>query len=237
MNDTFGPLTYACLKEMYFGHLTILSFVGSSGCTSVMVQEVLTECVNLVELVAPYIFMRDIAKATKPWGCRGLYKLAVYIAKEFGEEAEAEEWVFEQIGRMRRLLDLDLSQDPYSLGMLGWTNPFLELEILDLRLTRSRDPCDNDDSDDNGNTGGGSIEDGGNENGRKVGSNIRCWSSLMQMQIFVFDGVGQALGMDEAKWMVEHWQGLRCISGAFKEVEGQNCAWLKRLFVDRDISY
>ncbi|KAF8943106.1 hypothetical protein BGZ47_005797 [Haplosporangium gracile] len=227
MNDTFGPLTHVCLKEMYFGHLANLSFGDSSGCTSVMAQEVLTECVNLAELDAPYSFMRDIAKATKPWSCRGLYKLVVYIVKEVGEEAEAEEWdgrVFEQIGRMRRLLFLDLSRDPYSFGILRRTSSFLELQTLNLRLSHSRDPYDNDSSVGNGNTGERNIEDGGSGNSRKVESNIRCWSSLVQMQIFSFDGDGQVLGMDEARWMVEHWQELRYISRAFKEVEGHDCA-------------
>ncbi|OAQ32466.1 hypothetical protein K457DRAFT_309852 [Linnemannia elongata AG-77] len=225
MNDAFGPLTNTCLKEMYFGHLTNLAFGDSSGCTSVMVQEVLAECVNLAELDAPYIIVRDIAKATKPWGCRGLYKLVVYIAKADGEEAEAEaeEWegkVFEQIGRMRGLQVLDLSRDPYSFGVLGRMSSFLNFDSLDLRIGNSID---------NSNRSNGSHWGRGND--------IRCWSSLTQMRIFSFDGDGQRLGMDEARWMVEHWRELKCISGAFNGVEGDECGLLDRLFLERDISF
>lgn len=225
MNDTFGPLTGTCLKEMYFGHLTNLAFGDSSGCTSAMVQEVLTECINLAELDAPYIFVRDIGKATKPWGCRGLYKLVVYIAKANGEEAEAEEWegkVIEQIGRMKQLRVLDLSRDPYSFGILGRTSSFLELDGLNLQIASSID---------------NSSENKSNGMSRGRGNDIRCWSSLKQMQIFSFDGDGQRLGMDEARWMVEHWRELKCISGAFNEVEGHGCGRLDRLFLDRDITY
>lgn len=229
MNDTFGPLTNMCLKDMYFGHLTNLAFRDSSRCTSAMVQEVLTECVNLVELDAPYITVRDIAKATKPWGCRGLYRLAVYIAKDGGEEAEAEEWegkVFEQIGKMRRLRVLDLSRDPYTIGIPGRTSSFLDLDSLDLRLGNSIDNS-NDSSNDNSSNG--------NSWGR--GNDIRCWSSLLEMQIFSFESHGQKLGMDEARWMVEHWRELKCITGALNEVKGHDCALLDRLFHDRDITY
>ncbi|KAG0285160.1 hypothetical protein BGZ96_010533 [Linnemannia gamsii] len=112
MNDTFGPLTYSCLKEIYFGQLTNLSFADSSSCTSAMVQEV-----------------------------------------------------------------------------------------------------------------------------KKTGSDIRCWSGLLQMQMFSFDGYEQRLAMEEAGWMVEYWPELRLISGNFKGVEGHDCVRLERLFVDRDISY
>ncbi|KAG0290473.1 hypothetical protein BGZ96_006061 [Linnemannia gamsii] len=73
-----------------------------------MAQELLTECVHLVDFYAPHIYVRDIATASKPWGCLNLEDLTIYIVKQPEDEAEWEDRVFEQIGKLCQLVVLDL---------------------------------------------------------------------------------------------------------------------------------
>jgi hypothetical protein len=68
-NGKLGPLTYKCLQDQYSGHLQDLNIGRCTGVTSAMVQEILMECTQLVDFDAPHIFVRDIVKAEKPWGC------------------------------------------------------------------------------------------------------------------------------------------------------------------------
>lgn len=197
----FGTLTYNCLKEMYFGHLRELKLGQAPGATSGMVQEIMTECVHLVNLEAPYIFVRSIATASKGWGCLKLERLAVYIASQVGDGADWDGRAFEQIARLKRLRILDLQQrDPYGLSIVDddehQPQDILIMQTLDLRLPSNRkmlDSCNNG------------------------GSDIRGWSSLLQLREFAFEGNRQWMGVDELEWMVEHWKDLRYISGDFRD--------------------
>lgn len=200
----FGTQTYNCLKEMYFGHLRDLRLGQAPGATSGMVQEIMTECVHLVTLEAPYIFVRNIATASKSWGCLKLERLTVYIASQVGDEADWDGRVFEQIARLKRMRILGLQRDPYGPSFVddddNRSQDILNMQTLDLRLPSSRmmlDTCNN---------GGG--------------SDIRGWSSLLQLREFSFDGDRQWMGVNELEWMIEHWKDLRCINGDFRAAAG-----------------
>ncbi|KAG9065491.1 hypothetical protein KI688_001779 [Linnemannia hyalina] len=200
----FGPLIYSCLKEMYFGHLRDLRLGQAPGVTSGMVQEIMTECVHLVNLEAPYIFVRSIATASKSWGCLKLEKLVVYIASQAGDEADWDGRAFEQIARLKRVRTLGLQGDPDGLSFVddedSRSQDIMYMQTLDLRLPSSRtmlESCNN----------GGSGD-------------IRGWSSLLQLREFSFDGDRQWMGVDELEWMTEHWKDLTCISGNFRAAVG-----------------
>ncbi|KAF9090307.1 hypothetical protein BGX29_011550 [Mortierella sp. GBA35] len=219
----FGYLTYKSIKELYFTHLRELDLGKCVHVSSAMVQEILVECVNLETLDAPHIIVWDIAMASKPWGCLRLQKLVVFIAKRSGDE---DEWggkvswdglVFEQISRLRHLRALDLRRDPYLSIINATSRPkeILDLETLDFRLAQSKSRDSDHVADDNDGDDGVGGRDGD-------GSDISCWSSLVQLREFGFDGDRQMLGMDEARWMVEHWRDLWFIRGDFKAVEGDD---------------
>lgn len=181
---------------------------------SKIAQEIMTECVHLVCLEVPYVFVRDIATAPKPWGCLKLEALTVYIAKQAGDEARWEAQVFEQISRLRRLLKLDLQRVPQDARIENESRPqeVKDWATLDLRLgSRSKDSS---------NIG---VETGG-------GADIRCWSSLVQMEYFTYGGDRQTLGIDELVWMTEHWKNLSFVFGGFKGiVEDEDCAERDRI--------
>ncbi|KAG0373107.1 hypothetical protein BGX24_012150 [Mortierella sp. AD032] len=205
----FGPLTYNCLREMYFSHLRELKVGQCSGVTSSMTLAMLTECVHLVHLDAPHVFVRDIATSPKPWGCLKLENLVLFIAKE-GHEPEWERQVFRQISKLQRLECLDLQRNPHFYSDIVRPSYILDMDTLDLELHIYSD-----------NSGG----------------NIRCWSSLVRLQDFSFDGDIQTLGLNEALWMVEHWKDLWCISGGFNDVKSSDTAKLNKLFLDNNITY
>ncbi|KAG0373288.1 hypothetical protein BGX24_011893 [Mortierella sp. AD032] len=190
-----GPLTYSCLQGRYFDNLRDLTIARCRGVTSAMVQEILVGCVHLVGLDAPHIFVQDIAKATKPWGCLTLQSLVVYIAKQAGDEPGWDDLVFEQISKLRRLHILDVQRDPHCSYLDDECRPneIMLLETLDYRLNRVAGEKD-----------------------------IRCWSSLVQLREFSFDGDRQTLGMDELVWMAEHWRDLWCVAGGFKGIQGDD---------------
>ncbi|OAQ32460.1 hypothetical protein K457DRAFT_123479 [Linnemannia elongata AG-77] len=131
-----GPLTYNCLRERYFGYLKDLNIGRCTGVTSAMAQEILMECTQLVDFDAPYIFVRDIVKASKPWGCTKIQTLVVYIAKQPDDEAGWDGLVFEQISKLRWLQSLDLQRDPHCSCFDEESRPeeITNLETLDLRL-------------------------------------------------------------------------------------------------------
>ncbi|KAF8943105.1 hypothetical protein BGZ47_005796 [Haplosporangium gracile] len=216
--DTFGPLTYSCLQEMYFGHLRDLRIRHCLRITSAMAQEILMECVHLVRFEAPYIYVRDVIEAPKPWGCSKLENLKVFIAKQPDDEAEWEGRLFEQISKLRRLLVLKLEPYPSSAN-----DEIADLKTLDFRLLPSSTSSPENSGDDDGD------EDEGGGKSRHKG--IRSWSSLVQLRQFAFDGDRQRLGLEEALWMVEYWQDLVAVHGSFKAAEGDDDDKLKRLFV------
>ncbi|KAG0069675.1 hypothetical protein BGZ89_002344 [Linnemannia elongata] len=131
-----GPLTYNCLRERYFGYLKDLNIGKCTGVTSAMAQEILMECTQLVDFDAPHIFVRDIVKASKPWGCTKIQNLVVYIAKQPDDEAGWDGLVFEQISKLRWLQSLDLQRDPHCSYFDEESRPeeITNLETLDLRL-------------------------------------------------------------------------------------------------------
>lgn len=230
----FWPLTFDCLREMYFGHLRELMVRGCKGFTSVMAQEVLMECVHLVIFQAPHIFVRDIATAPKPWGCLRLERLKIYFAKEPGCEAEWESHVFEQLGRLRQLLFLNLERISYlSAGDVDQARPH-SMETLDLRL-----PCSRLKGSSNANDVVKQGGEGGNAYSER-GANISCWSSLVQLQMLAFDGGLQKVGMKEALWMVEHWRDLERVYGEFRGiggVEDDDVDKITRVFTDSHVFY
>ncbi|KAG0278451.1 hypothetical protein BGZ95_003983 [Linnemannia exigua] len=212
----FGPLAYNCIRERYFDHLRDLSIGKCLGATSAMVQEILTECVHLVALDAQHIFVRDIATAQKPWVCLGLQNLAVYIVKQAEDEAAWEGLVFEQVARLRMLRVLDLQGDPHRSYLDDEPRPheIQRLETLDFRLPSQDNPVDSSTS---------------------SSSNIRRWSSLVQLRVISFNGDRQNLGMKEALWMTEHWRDLTCVGGDFKAAESGEFEELRSLFSRKGI--
>ncbi|KAG0069671.1 hypothetical protein BGZ89_002340, partial [Linnemannia elongata] len=225
-SDSLGPLTYSCLREQYFSHLQDLRIGrGCTGVSSAMAQEVLTECVHLVSFDAPHIFVRDIATAPKSWGCSGLENLTIYIVKQEEDEARWEGQVFRQISRLRRLQSLDLQRNPHMDGDSMRPGAIRQLETLDFRLSPLSSTMSNDDH---------SNIDGNNSSSE---DDIRCWSSLVLLREFLFDGDRQELGLEEALWMTEHWRDLWCISGEFRGVKGDDVGELEKVFREKGISY
>ncbi|KAF9911570.1 hypothetical protein EC991_003034 [Linnemannia zychae] len=215
---TLGPLTYDCLREMYFGHLRDLRIGRGYGVSSRMAQEILTECIHLDRLDVPYIFVQDIATAPKPWGCLNIGSLTVFIAKQPGDNVEWEGQVFRQISKLRRLESLELQDSPCRF-VEDDISPE-ELKTLDLRLPSSS-----------------SSAESSNIGTDSSGGDIRCWSSLVLMQEFTFETDHQSLGMEEALWMVDNWKDLWCICGKFTAIKEEDTGSLKRLFHDKDISH
>ncbi|KAG9065494.1 hypothetical protein KI688_001782 [Linnemannia hyalina] len=243
----FGWLLFNCLREMQcFDHLRELDVGKCAGVSSMMAQEVLMECAHLVILEVPFVFVRDIVTASKPWGCLRLERLVVYIAKQDGDEAEWEERVFEQISRLRRMRILYLERYPYGVNGI---KHLMTLNLRPLSLPSSA-PIDINTVTNNSNSqdsdGNDIIKttirrgDGGRNSDNSVhkSGGIGCLSSLVQLQEFTFDDGQQRLGMEEAMWMTEHWQDLVCIRGTFKGVgEGDDVKRLKCLFAARGIKY
>ncbi|KAF9121561.1 hypothetical protein BG015_005790, partial [Linnemannia schmuckeri] len=223
-NDLLGPLTYNCLREVHFDHLQSLIIGECTGVTSAMVQEVLTSCVHLDIFDAPYIFVRDIATAPKPWGCLKLENLAIYIAKQEEDEVEWDGLVFRQISRLGRLQSLDLRRSPHIYDDPVRSDAILQLDTLDFCLPSSFSIKS-------------SSENGSNDSSSVSGGDIRCWSSLIQMRQFSFDGDRQMLGIQEALWMTEHWRDLWCICGKFRGVESDDVDNLEKFFEEKGISY
>ncbi|KAF9147029.1 hypothetical protein BG015_011386 [Linnemannia schmuckeri] len=217
---TFGPLTYSCLQEMYFGHLRVLRIEHCLRVTSTMTQEILTKCVHLVDFSAPYIYVRDVVGTPKPWGCSKLENLKIFVAKLPDDEAEWEGRLFEQISKLRQLLILNL--EPYPLSADSESS---DLKTLDFRLLPSPSSSPENSRDD----------DEGGDKRRHEG--IRSWSSLVQLQQFAFDEDRQRLGLEEALWMVQHWQDLVAVHGSFKAAEGDDGDKLKRLFDERGVEH
>lgn len=219
-NSKLGPLTYKCLQERYFGHLQDLNIGRCTGVTSTMVQEILMECTQLVDFDAPHVFVRDIVEAEKPWGCLKIQSLVVYIVKQPGDETGWDGRVFEQISKLRRLQILNLQRDPHYSYLDEECRPqeIMDLETLDFGFS----PYSKALSNSNIISGAGG---GGNDSGNGSCADIRCWSSLVQLREFLFDGDRQILGMSELVWMTEHWRDLWCICGGFKGIEGdEDCA-------------
>ncbi|KAF9095956.1 hypothetical protein BGX29_008789 [Mortierella sp. GBA35] len=212
-----GPLTLGCLRELYFGHVQELDFGRSAGVPSEMVQEILAGCVHLIKVSAPHIFVRDIATASKSWTCLGLRQLVVFIAKQPDDEDGWDSRVFEQISRLRQLEILNLQRDPYLSVFIGEPRPdeILRLGTLDLRLPARS-----------------ASEELSNNNG-----DIICWSSLVRLRQFSFDRDRQTLGMEEVRWMLEHWRHLHSIEGNFKGVDGDGRGGPDDLFRQKDIHF
>lgn len=219
----FGPLTYNCLKEKCFKHLRNLSIEQVPGATSAMVQEILTECMHLVRLDVPYIFVRDIATASKPWVCLGLEMLVVYIAKRADDGAGWDGRVIEQIATLKRLEILDLQRNPYGPSYSG--DKGRPLEILALRTVDLHIP----------NNSSGSTDD----IVTTTDGSIRRWSSLVQLEEFSFDGDRQWMGVKELEWMIEHWKDLKYISGDFRAAAAGSGDGeiVKRLLDQHDIAH
>ncbi|KAF9299503.1 hypothetical protein BGZ88_006543 [Linnemannia elongata] len=223
-----GPLTYKSLQEQHFDHLQELRIGGCSGVTSAMVQEVLMECSHLVDFDAPFVFVRDIVKAPKPWSCLKLERLWVCIVKQEGDEIEWNGQVMRQISRLRRLQTL--SVDSIAANLLMDNEPLSSAlqnaGTLDLRLLATSQSISTDNCSSNGDeTGGGS-------------SDLRCWASLVQLKLFWFDRDYQTLGMEEALWMMEHWRNMWCLEGTFNGVaEGDDTERLRWLFKEKGITY
>lgn len=247
----FGWLLFDYLREMQrFDHLRELDVGKCDGVSSTMAQEVLMECVHLVHLEVPFVFVRDIVTASKPWGCLRLERLVVYIAKQDGDEAEWEERVFDQISRLGRMRILYLERYPYDVKEI-MNSMTLNLRLYSLppsptiAINTATNNSNSQDSDGNriikdsfGCGDGDRDSDGGVHKSGRIGGGIGCLSSLMQLQEFTFDDVRQRLGMEEAMWMTKHWQDLVCIRGAFKGVgEGDDAERLKRLFAARGIEH
>lgn len=214
-----GPLIDCLRGREYFSQLRELNVWRCKGVTSTMVQEILTNCVHLISLDARYIFVRDIATASKGWGCFKLERLVVRIVKLERDEAGWEERVFNQVSKLRRLKVLDLEHYHTQEHDL-----IMALKTLDYRLSIS--PVGSKRS---GKTGSGES-DGGERN-----HDIRCWSSLIQLRDFSFDGKRQRLGMDEALWMMDHWQDMVVVRGYFSGVEGDDADRIKQLFSEKGI--
>lgn len=224
----FGGPLIECLRGMgYFNQLRELNVWRCDGMTSKMVQEILTECVHLVSLDARYIFVRDIATASKGWGCLKLERLVVRIAKQEGDEAGWEERVFGQVSRLRRMRVLDLER-----WWFRRDKQIMALKTLDYRLLTS--PVSSETSRNNTDSGG----DGGCScgDGERI-HDIRCWSSLMQLRDFSFDSNRQTLGMEEALWMMDHWRDMVVVRGDFKGAEKDGTERIKRLFGERGIEF
>ncbi|KAF9134247.1 hypothetical protein BG015_003440, partial [Linnemannia schmuckeri] len=218
-----GPLTYKSLQEKHFGHLQNLMIGTCSGVTSAMVQEVMMECAHLVHFFAPFVFLRDIVKAPKPWSCLKLERLSVCIVKQESDEPEWNGRVMKQISLLRRLqiLNVDwvaafLLIDDEPLSTILQNSGTLDLRLLTTSQSSSADTCSSNDDE----PGGGS-------------SDLSCWSSLVQLKEFLFDGDHQTLGMEEALWMMEHWRDMWCIEGKFKGLEGDDVDILHKMFKEK----
>lgn len=225
------PLTYNCLKEMYFGHLLNLKIGRCKGVTSEIAQEILVNCGHLIHVEAPYIYVRDIATASKPWSCLKLESLIIYIAKQPEDEPGWDGQVFDQISRLRRLQILDLRREQY-FSVNADDDRIRPLSMATLNLRLDWFPQTKDSSDYSGDDDAKREADSSSDRG----ANVRCWSSLVQLKELSFNGDRQLVGLKEALWIVENWRDLWCITGEFRGVEIDNKDELERLFAGRGIS-
>ncbi|KAK3812585.1 MAG: hypothetical protein JOS17DRAFT_762054 [Linnemannia elongata] len=219
----FGPLSYGHIREMtLFDHLKDLRLIRCAGATSKITQEIMTECVHLVHLEVPYIYVRDIATASKPWGCLKLEDLTVYITKQAGDEAGWELKAFQQISKLRELRKLNLQRD--AQGTVFAPESQIEAiwgaETLNLKLPSESSSTDSNELDCTSSNSEGDL---------------RCWSSLELMEEFTFDG-GEDLGMEEMVWMTEHWKNLRQVCGQFLDAEEKGVR-MDRFFAEKGILY
>ncbi|KAG0315184.1 hypothetical protein BGZ97_008518 [Linnemannia gamsii] len=140
------------------------------------------------------------------------------------DEAEWEERVFAQIGRLKRMCLLDLQRDPNRPSFDDDRSlDILTLQTLTLQLSGSSSSSSSSIVDDFATTASGGI---------------RNWSSLLQLKEFSFDGDRQWMGVKELEWMVEHWKNLTSLTGDFRAAAGSSdSARMKQLLDQHKIMH
>ncbi|KAF9101467.1 hypothetical protein BGX27_011459 [Mortierella sp. AM989] len=117
----FGPLSVKSLLARHANSLTLLNLVDCIAVTSAMTQQLLVSCPKLTNFYSTILNARDILGITEgngedaekihpqPWACTNIQVLEVYIG---GLEDKPLHWrrlVYQQIGRLEKLEELDVN--------------------------------------------------------------------------------------------------------------------------------
>ncbi|KAG0297822.1 hypothetical protein BGZ97_004218 [Linnemannia gamsii] len=109
-HGVLGPVCFGFLRERHFDSLKTLRLGRMREFTSEMALEILQECIHLEVFETDYIALKGLRSIIdKPWACLGLTRLRVTFESD-PNDPEADRTVFEQMARLKRLEELDMSR-------------------------------------------------------------------------------------------------------------------------------
>ncbi|KAF8948394.1 hypothetical protein BGZ47_005167 [Haplosporangium gracile] len=110
----FKDLCFARLQKHQFATLRSLHVRDCTSFSSLMTLTVLSECVHLEELQAPYIYVADLKSGSltcSGWVCSGLRYLKLQVFRDI-DDTRTDELVFKQLSKLDQLRELHLDQEP-----------------------------------------------------------------------------------------------------------------------------
>ncbi|KAK3836375.1 MAG: hypothetical protein JOS17DRAFT_787549 [Linnemannia elongata] len=108
----FGQLAFDQLRDRHFGSITTLRMPKVNTFTSHMALETLSNCPQLEVFEACRISLEDLCLYPRPWACRRLRRLVVFVTMASNQGDGTETLFFEQLSRLEQLEDIDVSQTP-----------------------------------------------------------------------------------------------------------------------------
>ncbi|KAI8345234.1 hypothetical protein B0O80DRAFT_474686 [Mortierella sp. GBAus27b] len=190
----YSMITRAITFELYRPHfetLEKLDLTRYDGATSAVAIQVLSSCPNLKSLMAKDLNAQDILKeGNRPWVCRGLEELTIFIHMGFGrhglyrrltdEELDQSRAIFKRLATFKQLRSLDMLSYPISRMLrLPYHHPdngeWLSITPFHFRLQAGLDEL----------AGLNQLVD------------VRFWAG------------SHAIFKKEIVWMVDHWKRLR----------------------------
>ncbi|KAF9120375.1 hypothetical protein BGW39_011468 [Mortierella sp. 14UC] len=196
-SGSFGPLSLQHLRERLFGSLKTLALSGCDNFTSPMVLEVLSNCQQLEEFMAPIVSIKDLRTIPQPWVCRGLRCLEVVFINDeddsddtgndepdaaggdsSGGVSKSFSWVvFEHLSTLHRLEVLNISP----------TNIWFR---TDPRTNKLKGPQ------------------------FRLDVGLGQLATLTRLKELSLDNTKQDLRREDVEWMLEQWLMLEKLTGA-----------------------
>ncbi|KAF9900689.1 hypothetical protein EC991_007029 [Linnemannia zychae] len=209
---SFGPLTFAKLKERHFSSLEVLDVTGCEGFTSAMAMEVLSKCPRLQGFSCPYIQLKDLVQ----------------------KQEQHREKLFASHNYLRHL-DTFISKDPtdpsdWTVKAMERLSTFTKLEHLSLCPGQLEPECQTQTPEPQHTT----TNRNGNILEISLASGLDRLSSLSKLSFFEFGDSSSMMGREEAQWMVQSWRQLKTVVGNFSLADE---AELAVLFEQRDITH
>ncbi|KAF9352579.1 hypothetical protein BGX26_009640 [Mortierella sp. AD094] len=185
----FGPLAFQSLRR-HFGRLTSLDLDSSLNITSVMVQEIMTSCPELISFCAPSLEVGSIVgvirregktgedseiggqtRCQQEWTCLNLRELKVFICGLESAPAELQQLVLQQLSTLKKLEALKIGHYDGKARKVP--------DGVDLRLEAGLD----------------------------------ILRGLKRLRVIEFRGLQQHIDELEIQWMLREWPNLKQVRG------------------------